>query len=109
MSQKQYPDGSLQAICSAAIALLALLIAFLGYTAFKSSDPWTRGDLLHMIPFYLAVIFLALVPFLATKKRAVAQAYKSIDAARMSFGLGTLLTIFGILVFLIRDYVGHHR
>jgi multisubunit Na+/H+ antiporter MnhB subunit len=109
MSQKQYPDGSLQAICSAAIALLALLIAFIGYTGFKSSDPWSRGDLLHLIPFSLAVVFLAVVPFLATRKRPTGQTHKSIDVARMSFGLRTLLTILGIMLFLIRDYVGHHR
>jgi hypothetical protein len=108
---KKHPDGSVQGLSSAAIGLFALLIAFIGYTGFNSSSTgiaWQRVDLLHLVPASIACIFLALVPWQATRQRQENETGKSIEAGRRCFAIGALLTVLAILVFLFRDYLGHH-
>jgi len=107
----KHPDGSVQGLSSAAIGLFALLIAFIGYTAFNSSSTgiaWQRVDLLHLIPASLACIFLAFVPWQATRPRQEDETGKSIEAGRRYFAIGALLTVLAILGFLLRDYLGHY-
>jgi hypothetical protein len=111
MSETKHPDGSVQGICSAAIGLFALLIAFIGYTGFSSTSggaPWQRWDLLHLVPSCIAGLSLASVPWLATKRRPINEVGKSIDTARMFFALGAFLTLVGIISFLLRDFIRNH-
>jgi multisubunit Na+/H+ antiporter MnhB subunit len=106
----KHPDGSVQGLSSAAIGLFALLIAFIGYTGFNSSSTsiaWQLVDLFHLIPAGLACIFLALVPWRATQRQEP-ESGTSVEAGRRCFAIGALLTVLAILVFLFRDYLGHH-
>ena len=72
-----------QVISSAAMTMFALLVAYLGYTSFKSPDPWRFLDLfIQIVPATFAGIFLALVPWLATKRREADLVGISVDSAR---------------------------
>lgn len=107
----KHPDGSVQGLSSAAVGFFALLVAFIGYTGFNSSgatSPWKAVDAFHLIPAGLAVIFLTLVPWLATKQQKTDETGKSIEKGRICFGIGALLTVLAILVFVFRDFFGHH-
>ncbi|MDB6024427.1 MAG: hypothetical protein JWM68_650 [Verrucomicrobiales bacterium] len=106
----KHPDGSVTALCSAATALFALLVAFLGYTSFKSTGPWTWLDLfLQIIPAILAGASLVSVPIFATREREVDAVAESVRVARRPFLLGACLVAFVIFVWLIRDFIGHHE
>jgi hypothetical protein len=68
-AEVEHANGSVQGICSGAIGLLALLIAFIGYTGYNAkgvNTPWSYGDLWHLTLALFAAIFLALVPWVAT-------------------------------------------
>jgi hypothetical protein len=107
----KHPDGSVQGLSSAAVGFFALLVAFIGYTGFNSSGaatPWKAVDAFHLIPAGLAVIFLTLVPWLATQRRKTDELGKSIEAGRICFGIGALLTVLAILVFVFRDFFCQH-
>jgi multisubunit Na+/H+ antiporter MnhB subunit len=108
--ETKHPDGSVQAISSASIALLALLIAYIGYTSLKNPDPWRLIDLfIQIIPCIVAAISLAMVPWLATRPRAPAEAQRSIRQARGSFLFGALAALTAMLIPLLYDFVIHHN
>src|SRR5258707_9419800 len=108
MAQK-HPDGSVQAISSAAMTMFALLIAYLGYTSLKSQEPWHLIDLwIQIVPSFLAGISLILVPWLATKSQEADLIGVSVGRARTAFITGAVLALFAILAPLIRDFIAHH-
>jgi len=108
--ESKHPDGSVQAISSAAVALLALLVAYIGYTSFKNPDPWRAVDLfIQIIPSVAAAISLVVVPWLATQPRAANEAYKSIRWARGLFLLGALAALTAMLIPLLYDFMIHHN
>ena len=108
---KKHPDGSVQGICTGAIGLFALLIAFIGYTAFNQkgvNSPWSWLDLLHLVPSCLAGLFLVSVPWLATMEQDTEKVGESIRYARQSFALGAALALGGIIIFFIKDFINNH-
>jgi hypothetical protein len=103
MSQK-HPDGSVQALSSAAIGQFAIMIAFIGYTCYGATSVnsnWHASDLLFLIPAGLACVFLAAVPWRTTQKRDPEDMGKSIDAGRCCFAIGTILMFVTLLIYLI--------
>ena len=102
-----YPQGSVEALCSAAMRLFALLIAFLGYTSFKSEEPWSWLDLFVLIiPAILAGSALISVPFFGIQERKTEA--ESIRLARRIFTLGSCLVVFVIFMWFIRDFIANH-
>src|ERR1044072_9785402 len=111
MPLRQHPDGSVQGLSAGAIGLFALVVVFIGYTGFSQSSsgaPWQWIDLFHLVPASLACIFLAFVPWVATRQRQLTEIGKSIDAGRRCFAIGALFTVSALLVYLLRDYFGYH-
>lgn len=107
----EHPNGAVQGVCSAAIGLLALLIAFIGYTGFNSKSvnaPWQPGDLIHLGLSLVAAGLLAAVPWLATQPQAIGSSGISIERARKCFALGAGCAILAIAFFVIRDYLNNH-
>jgi len=103
MSQK-HPDGSVQALSSAAIGQFAIMIAFIGYTCYGATaigSKWHPADLLFLIPAVAACLFLAAVPWRATQKREPEDTGKSIDAARCCLAIGTILMFVTLFVYFI--------
>jgi hypothetical protein len=99
----KHPDGSVQALSSAATGLFAIMIAFIGYTCYGSTygnTPWHPTDIFFLIPAGLGCIFLALVPWLATKQRMPEDIGKSIEGGRRCFAIGALLSLAAILIYL---------
>jgi hypothetical protein len=86
-----------------------LLIAFLGYTSFKSPGPWSWADLfVQIIPAILASAALVSIPFLATKEREAGAVAKSVRTARRMFTLGSCLVMFVVFNWFILDFINHH-
>lgn len=111
LPHKIHPQGSVQAICSAAIGLVALLIAFVGYTAFNSFSveaPWMLGDLGYLTFVLMAVVALVCVPWLATAPQLESDIELSMHKARRFFAVGALCTVLGVGIFIIRDFAAHH-
>ncbi|HTR42381.1 MAG TPA: hypothetical protein VMH87_12265 [Pseudomonadales bacterium] len=103
MSQK-HPDGSVQALSSAAIGQFAIMIAFIGYTCYGAAavgTNWRAADLLFLIPAALSCLFLAAVPWRATQKRDPEDTGKSIDAGRCCLVTGTILMFVTLLIYFI--------
>src|SRR5215475_10940981 len=58
----KHPDGSVQGLCTGALTMFALLIAYMGYTSLKNPNPWRVIDLfIQIIPLSVAAIALVLV------------------------------------------------
>ena len=106
-----HPAGAVQGVCSAAIGLLALLIAFIGFTGFNAKStqsPWQWGDLWHLVLSLLAVGLLASVPWLATQPQPKEEDGRSIERARRVFAWGAACVVAAITIFVIRDFSGNH-
>ena len=102
-----YPQGSIEALCSAATRLFALLIAFLGYTSLTSEEPWSWLDLFVLIiPAILAGGALISVPFFGIQERKTEA--ESVRLARRIFTLGSCLVVFVIFMWFIRDFIANH-
>jgi len=105
--EKTFLDGSAATLCSAAMALFALLIGFLGYTSLKSSEPWEWPDLYFVIlPAIAAGGVLISVPFFATQERE--DQAKSVRWARRIFTAGASLVVLIIFIWFIRDFSANH-
>jgi hypothetical protein len=104
MSQKKHPDGSIQALSSAAIGEFAIMIAFIGYTCFGATavnTDWRAADLFFLIPAGLSCLFLAAVPWRATQKQEPDDVGKSIDAGRCCLATGTILMFVTLFIYFI--------
>lgn len=100
----KHPDGSVQALSSAAVGLVAIMIAFIGYTCYGTTygnTPWHPTDVFFLIPAGLGCIFLALSPWMATKPRLPEDIGKSIEVGRRCFAIGAFLSLAAILIYLI--------
>jgi hypothetical protein len=107
---REHPNGSVQGICSGSIAILALFIAFVGFTSFKNPGPWRWLDLIiQILPGMLGAIALTLVPWLTTKPQYEVNLGDSIENGRKSFIIGASLTLFAIIVPWMIDYFAHHE
>jgi len=103
----EHPPGSVQGLCSAAMTMLALLIAFLGYTSFRSPDPWSITDLwIQILPAILGAICLVLTPMNATK---LENAQIAIQRARNAFAIGSTLALLAIILPMARDFYIHRQ
>ena len=107
----EHANGSVQGICSGAIGMLALLIAFIGYTGFNtkgSSTPWQFGDLFHLALALISAITLSIVPWAATRPQPIAKVGRSVEQARRLFLSGSICAVLAMTVFVIRDFLGNH-
>jgi O-antigen/teichoic acid export membrane protein len=103
------PTGSVQGICTGAGTLLAILIAFIGFTGFKSSAPWSFTDLcVQIIPSIIATIALAFVPYLATHPVETTDK-RSLRYARASYAIGAILVLVAVGGYLVKDYINNHQ
>ncbi len=100
----KHPDGSVQALSSASVGLVAIMIAFIGYTCYGTTygnTPWHYTDIFFLLPAGLGCIFLALAPWLATRPRLPEELNKSIEGGRRCFAIGAILSLAAILIYLI--------
>jgi hypothetical protein len=105
--EREHPNGAVQGICSGAIGLLALLIAFIGYAAYNSKAaniPWSYNDLNYLIPAFIASIALAIVPWLATAPQPKDSVGISVERARLSFLIGALCVILSIAISIFTNF-----
>ena len=104
--EKEHPDGSVQALCSTAVGLFAVLIAFLGYTGFRSGDPspWNPEDRIYLVFAGGAEIAFILVPWFATRPRLPLMGRQSLRWARLCFAMGACCAVLSIGIFVYRDY-----
>jgi len=105
--ERKHPDGAVQGICSGAIGLLALLIAFTGYAAYNSKGaniPWSYNDLSYLIPAFIASIALAIVPWLATAPQPKDSTSVSIERARLFFLIGALCVILSMTISIFTNF-----
>ena len=97
--------GAVQAVCSSAIGLATLLVAFIGfigYTGKHSGDRhWELPDLWYLIPAGIAVCVLVLVPFVATARQDDSE--KPMAVARWMLLWGTVFALFSVLAFFWED------
>lgn len=100
MSDKELPNGSIQALSTAATGALALEIAFVGYWGFgthSGSVDWNWISSAAMLGLAVAFFFLARAPYLVTacemdksKLQAARTAYRN---GVISLGLGLALAM----------------
>jgi hypothetical protein len=66
-TEVEHPIGSVPGICSAAVGLLATLVAFIAYADFRleSGARWRWTQVSPIVLAFAAMICLALVPLLA--------------------------------------------
>jgi len=105
--EREHPNGAVQGICSGAIGLLALLIAFIGYAAYNSKAaniPWSYNDLSYLIPAFIASIALAIVPWLATAPQPKDSIGISVERARLSFLIGTFCVILSMAISIFTNF-----
>ena len=97
--------GAVQAVCSAAIGLATLLLAFIGfvgYTGKHSGDRnWETPDLWYLIPAGIAFCILTFVPFVATARQDERE--KPMAIARWMLLGGTAFALFSVLAFFWQD------
>ena len=97
--------GAVQAVCSSAIGLATLLLAFIGfigYTGKHSGDRnWEAPDLWYMVPAGIAFCVLVLVPFVATARQDENE--RSMEVARWMLLCGTVFALFAVLAFFWDD------
>ena len=98
-------NGAVQGVCSSAIGLATLLLAFIGfvgYTGKHSGDRnWEVQDLWYLIPAGIAFFVLALVPFVATARQDESETPMAI--ARWILLCGTGFALFALLAFFWQD------
>jgi hypothetical protein len=96
-------------LCSAAIGLFAIIVAFIGYTGYSGTGagpPWGLVDLFHLVPAGVAAIALVSVPWIATKPESKTKKGDALEVARMVFLVGGICTILSLGIFIGRDV--HH-
>ena len=98
-------NGAVQGVCSSAIGLATLLLAFIGfvgYTGKHSGDRnWEIQDMWYLIPAGIAFCVLALVPFVATARQDESETPMAI--ARWILLCGTGFALFALLAFFWQD------
>jgi len=105
-SEIKQTNGAVQALCSSAIGLLALLIAFIGYTAFTGKagdDPWRPIDAVHLCFAAVAVVALLVVPW-TVSRGSNEYDLSTINRARVLYALGASCTLVTIVVVLGRSF-----
>ena len=92
-------------MCSSAIGLATLLLAFMGfigYTGKHSGDRnWEVPDLWYLIPAGIAFCVLVFVPFVATARQDESE--KPMAIARWMLLAGTAFALFSVLAFFWHD------
>ena len=100
-----HPSGSVQGLCTAASAGMALSIAYFAAWAFKatgtSSSRWETGDLWVAAPILIGLLFFVATPFAATRQRPGGE-----SLARWLFALGAVICILAIAFPIISDIAG---
>jgi len=107
-SQAEHPNGSVQAISSAAMSMFALLVAFVGFTAFDSGGmdaPWRRIDIVDLVFALLAAINLSIVPWIVTRTQRHEAVGHSVELARLFFAVGAVFTELSILSYMVLDFL----
>ena len=103
----EYPNSSaVSGLCSAAIALFAIIVAFIGYTAYSGTGaggPWGWQDLWHLVPAGVAAMALVSVPWFATEPELANNKGHALDRARVVFLVGGVCTILALGIFIGRD------
>ena len=92
------PNGSIQAISTAACTALALEIAFLGYWAFGSQTANTSWNIYHLagvLPFTISFWLLATVPFDASAPDIRKEKFNQI---RTRYGWGAIFLSVGLAI-----------
>ena len=102
----KHPSGSVQGICSGAVALLALLVVFTGYSGYGSKDPGPFISPSVQIIAIFALLCLAFVPWFATRARE--DNHKSIQIARFFFLLGAFFAYIAIIAPMLLDFYFNH-
>lgn len=101
----KHPNGAVQAVCTSAIGLATLLLAFIGfvgYTGKHSGDRnWEVPDLWYLIPSGIAFVILVLVPFIATARQDDREAPMAL--ARWMLLVGTAFALCAVLAFFWQD------
>ena len=111
-SPLEHPVGAVPGICSAAMGLLAILVAFIGYADFRlePGKQWVWVDLPHIGLAFVAMILFALVPLLATRPQPgnMPATRSALQAARLAFAIGAACMLVAIAWFVGRDVFVHH-
>lgn len=95
-----HPPGSAQVLSAAAIGILALLVAFIGFVDFNSASAgigWRWRDLPPFILALIGAIALVRVPWLATTPVSGDMAFASMQAARRSLMAGAVLALLAMV------------
>jgi hypothetical protein len=110
-SDLEYPLGVIQAISSAAMGLLAILVAFIAYADFrlKPGAPWSWADVAPIVLALCAATCLAIVPLLATRpqRREASVPESAVHTARGAFAVGAACAILAIAWFVGRALLSH--
>lgn len=96
MSENELPNGSIQALSTAATGTLALEIAFVGYWGFgthSGSVDWNWISSTAMVCLAVAFFFLAKAPYLVT---ACEMDKTKLQAARTSYRRGIIFLGLGL-------------
>jgi RsiW-degrading membrane proteinase PrsW (M82 family) len=100
-----HPNGAVQGVCSSAIGLATLLLAFtgiIGYTGKNSSGrSWIESDLYYLIPTAVAFTLLVLAPIFATSRQDKNE--QPLAVARALLSTGTAIGIIALLIFFWQD------
>ena len=97
--------GAVQGVCSSAIGLATLLLAFIGYVGYTGKHScdrnWEIPDLWYLIPAGLAFCVLLIVPLVATARQDESE--RPMEIARWMLLLGTACALFSVLAFFWQD------
>ncbi len=107
----EHPVGSVQSLSAAALSLLTVLVAFVGYASFNgraSHLPWSVSDLVQLVFSLIAAVCLLAVPWYATQPQTRVNAYAVMERSRRLFLCGALSVLITILIYVVRDYLQHH-
>jgi hypothetical protein len=96
----EYPNGSVDGLCSASATAFALCVAFLAAWGFQGQGHWRAVDLLVVVPLSVAALGFGVTPLLATKP----VNESGFGAARKLYGGSVILVMISVIGALVIEF-----
>jgi hypothetical protein len=96
----EYPNGSVDGLCSASATAFALCVAFLAAWGFQGQGHWRGIDLLVVVPLSVASLGFGVTPLLATKP----VKESGLGAARSLYGLSVILVMISVICAVVIEF-----
>jgi hypothetical protein len=95
----EYPNGTIDGLCSASATGFALCVAFLAAWGFQGQGHWRPADLLVLVPVALASFGFGFTPWLATR-----PIQTPLDTARRLYISSVGLVMVGVIFAVVLEF-----